>query len=386
MHHKERIRVLQVIPKLGTGGAERLVLDLAKHLDSRQFDVSIVSLYPFSGESFEMEAANTGLPIFYLSKRRGLDLEIFIQVTKLVKKFQPHVVHNHLYLLYTLLPACLLSRVPVRIHTVHSIATREVSGIHRYIHRCAFKHLKVIPVSISSIVLETIRDVYGIYESPVIYNGIDTDRFMPSEAHRRIWRLKNGIPEDVMVFVNIARFQTPKNHRLLIEAFYYTVQTIPNVMLLLVGDGELRSDISKIVNDKGLQNSVKFLGVRTDIPDILNATDVFVLSSDWEGLPISIIEAMAAGKPVITTDVGGVSELIINYRNGILVPRGDVQQLTEAMKKLAKDREMADGMGKQGRLMVREKFDVQTMARQYGELYLNCLLKHNRKNLEDMEP
>ncbi len=369
----QRIRVLQIIPKLGTGGAERIVLDIAKNLDPRLFEVAIASLYPYSGEPFEKEAAAAGLRVFYLTKKRGVDINIFVHVLNLFNKFRPMVVHNHLYLLYTLLPACKLFRVPVRIHTIHNMADKEVHGIRRFLHACSFRYYGFVPVSISQIVLNSVQSVYHTNNSPVIYNGIDTKLFVPSRERRQIWRSENHISAATPIFVTVARFSRPKNHSLLIEAFYEVAKANPSAILLLVGDGELRTKTEELVGRFGLTERVRFLGERTDIVDILNASDFFVLSSDYEGLPISVLEAMAIGKPIIATAVGGVPELITHDVNGILVSPGNRHGLATAMVALAEAPDRAREMGERGRQIVENKFDIKQMARQYSILYMKEL-------------
>lgn len=370
---KKCIRVLQVIPKLGTGGAERIVLDLAKNLDKKIFEVAILSLYPYSGEPFEKEAAVSGIRTFYLNKKKGLDANIFFQIMRLFQSYRPMVVHNHLYLLYTLLPAFIAYHTAARIHTIHSLGSKESSCMRRSLHKFAFCNMRVVPVSISQIVLSSVSNLYGSIDSPVIYNGIDTIKYSISKDQREKWRANNGISEKTITFVHVARFSPVKNHLVLIEAFSHVVHHNPETVLLLAGDGELQKEIRKVVNAKGLQNNVRFLGVRTDVVNILNASDCFLLSSDWEGLPVSILEAMAVGKPVIATAVGGVPELITNYKNGVLVSPGNSQELATAIIGFCNNLGGAKKMGEISRQIAAQRFDVREMAFHYSELYLRLL-------------
>jgi glycosyltransferase involved in cell wall biosynthesis len=215
------------------------------------------------------------------------------------------------------------------------------------------------------------RQTYGEIESPVIFNGIDTSKYQPSESDRQRWREKNDLRQDDMVFTHVARFCQQKNHRMLIESFSTIAGLHPRAVLLLVGDGVLRDEMRALVEHLNLQHRVRFLGLRTDVSAILNACDVFVLSSDWEGLPISVLEAMAAAKPVIATDVGGIAELVTPTRNGYLIPRGNQQELVAAMSRMCEDgATKAAAMGAESRRVAVERFDVREMARQYGALYL----------------
>ena len=192
-------------------------------------------------------------------------------------------------------------------------------------------------------------------------------------------RISLNIDDDSLVIIHVGRFSPQKNHRLLIESFSRVLSKINNVKLVIVGDGDLRPEIEGIVNRNGLNNHIKFLGVRKDIADLLSASDIFVLSSDWEGLPLTVIEAMAAGKPVVATAVGGVPELIKDNVNGFLVQPKDPDSLAQALIKMAGDREASREMGAMGRKMAREKFDIRIMAKAYENLYLDELNKNYPK-------
>jgi len=382
----QRLRVLQVLPELGTGGAERVVVGLVRHLDPQQFETAVLSLYPASNEPFERELAELGARVYYLAKRRGFNWRLFGQVQRVFSEFRPDVVHNHLYLLYAVLPACLRHHVRVRVHTIHSLAQKEAESWRRPLHSLAFRHLGVVPVSICQYVRDSVRQTYGEIGSPVIINGIDTSKYQLSEHNRLRWREHSGLQPDNLVFVHVARFSAVKNHRLLINAFTLVARQHAGAVLLLVGEGPLREEMMALAARLGLQPRIRFLGLRTDVHEILNASDVFVLSSDWEGLPMSVLEAMAAAKPVVATAVGGVRELVADGENGLLVPPGDCEALAAAMSRICEGgAAAAAAMGSRGRKLAVERFDAREMARQYGELYLS-IFEHRTTKLETPNP
>jgi len=190
-----------------------------------------------------------------------------------------------------------------------------------------------------------------------------------------VWRGREGFaPEDVL-FVCVASLKPQKNHALLLEAFSQGLASEPRAHLLLVGDGALRPKLKKQANTLGLRDRIHFLGIRTDIPEVLNAADVFVLSSEWEGNPLSVMEAMAAGKPVISTAVGGIPELVKEGKSGLLVPRGDVSVLARAMSLLSKNQELRRAIGSAASEQAVERFDVQAMTEAYASLYETTLLQ-----------
>jgi len=213
---------------------------------------------------------------------------------------------------------------------------------------------------------------------PVIFSGVDVKSFAPSPEQRVEWRTQNLINPDAPVFVHVGRFAPPKNHALLIRSFTDVVRHYPDTILLLAGEGELLPAVKELVNRQGLQEKVRFLGPRQDVADLLNASDVFVLPSDWEGVPVSALEAMATGKPIIATAVGGVPEIIESGCNGFLVPAGNSEMLTQAMLTLCNNQTLIRRMGERSRQIAVERFDVRKMAQQYGDLYMRLLERHRK--------
>lgn len=373
-NQRKRIRVLHIVPSLETGGRERSVLHLLKHFDQTTFEVAVVSLFPYSGTIFQREAAATGVRVFYLPKRVGLDPGILIPLNQVIRSFAPDIVHSHLYILHYVLPVCVWNNVKVKLHTFgNPLDALKPNKWQRFLHRLAFHRFGFIPLAISQDILESIQAFYGPLESPLIRNGTDTARFAPRMVDRDAWRRQQGILPETCVFVNIARFHRQKNHRLLIEAFHAMLPQAPQSLLLLVGNGSLQPTIQAKVVALDLQENVRFLGERGDIEDILNASDVVVSASDWEGLPNNLVEALAAGKAVVATNVGGVSEVVIHGKTGFLVPPGSQELLTKAILVLYHNRTLAEWMGDNGRQVAQQQFDVCEMAHQYGKLYLKLL-------------
>jgi len=370
----KRIKVLHVIPNFGAGGAERLVLDLMEEMDHEKFEVAAVSLYPETGTVFEDEIRKKGLRVFYLDKHKGLDLTMIPKLGKVFKHYKPDVVHTHLYVLrYTVLPS-LLCRVPVCVHTVHTLAQNEVGWAGRFINKMCFRFGNVVPVSISREVATSVRRVYGAkIRTPVIYNGVKTTLFSSNSG------VEQCKERGETVIVHVGRFEPPKNHRLLLEAFSVASSKCSKLKLWLVGDGKLRSSVKEMVQNLGLRDRVLFLGTRSDIPKLMACSDIFVLSSKWEGLPLVVIEAMAAGKPVVATAVGGVPELVENGLTGLLVPSDNANALAEALLLLAEDPELRQVMGQKGQKKAIDRFDISRTAREYEALY--CKLLEERKSV-----
>jgi glycosyltransferase involved in cell wall biosynthesis len=254
------------------------------------------------------------------------------------------------------------------VHTVHNIAEREIEPRARWLQRLVYRQ-GVIPVAVAREVAASLERMYGIGSCRVVWNCIPIDLYASPQTTRAAWRAKLGFPEEDILFVCVARFAPQKNHALLINAFAKGPASDPRAHLVLAGEGVLRAELQVRVNQLGLTSRVHFLGLRTDIPDVLGASDVFVLSSAYEGNPLSVIEAMAAGLPVVSTSVGGVPELLENGKEGFIVQPGNAEQLSDAMMTLLKDGHLRGAMGAAAATRAKEKFDVSAMIRAYEELY-----------------
>jgi glycosyltransferase involved in cell wall biosynthesis len=254
------------------------------------------------------------------------------------------------------------------VHTVHNLAEREMddwSG--RVVRRIAFRR-GVVPVAIASEVADSIRRVYGIDGFPLIPNGIPVDAFRSPSLDREGWRNKEGFAPTDVLFVCVAGLRPQKNPALLVEAFHRGPASDPRARLLFVGRGDLQSELERRIGALGLQERVHLLGLRSDVPEILNAADVFVLSSDYEGNPLSVMEAMAAGKPMICTAVGGVPELV-EGGCGLLVAPRDARAFSEAMRHMLESPKARKSMGEASARRAVERFDLRVMTKVYEDLY-----------------
>lgn len=374
---KRKIKILHIIPNFTTGGAERLVVELLKAFDRQKFNVAACSLYGKSNTFFEKEFEKYNIPIYYLGKRKGLDLRMILQLHHLFCNFKPDIVNTHLYTLKYVLFSKILYNKPVYFHTIHSIATREAKGLNKIANWIAFNFFKVVPISISKEIANTVKKLYRI-NTPVIYNGIFTKCYKNLEKERFLYRKKYGIKNEDIIILNIANFKPGKNHRLLISAFEKVTKIFSNVYLFLIGEGKSKPFVEKTSRDKKLSDKVRFLGLREDIPEWLSAADIFVLSSDWEGLPMVVLEAMASGKPVIVTAVGGIPELIKNGETGLLVSPQNTEKLVGAMIELIKNPTLRKELSKKAKQVCLKRFDISNTARAYEELYINSLKQHKK--------
>jgi glycosyltransferase involved in cell wall biosynthesis len=362
------VRVLHVVTDFRAGGAERVAANLLRTSDPEQFDVGAISLRgPFGGSGLEEALAEDGIPVWYMGKKRGFDPLVYARTVRAMERFRPQVVHTHTYALRYAFPYMVRHRIPAMVHTVHNLAEREVKWYERWVHRLAFRR-GVIPVAIASEVAKSIRRVYRIYDFPLIPNGIPVDAFRSPSIDRERWRDIEGFAPTDVLFVCVAGLRPQKNSALLLEAFHRGPASDPRAHLLFVGRGALKSELERRIDASGLQERVHLLGLRSDVSEILNAADVFVLSSDYEGNPLSVLEAMAAGKPVISTAVGGVPELL-EGGCGLLVPPQDPQALSKAMSYMLENAGARLSIGEASAERALERFDLGVMTEAYENLY-----------------
>jgi glycosyltransferase involved in cell wall biosynthesis len=365
----KKIRVLQIVPSLGAGGAERMVVHISRGLDRTRFEVAVVSIWRRLGSDLERLLDDSGVEVVYLGKARGFDCRIYSRLHGILGNYRPDVVHTHLAVLRYALPSWMwFKRTSRWLHTVNNLAECEVEPRARWIQRYAFER-GVLPIAVSREVALSMRRLYGIDRCQVIWNCIPTNLYGCPRISREQWRAKEGFASDDVLFVCVARLDLQKNHALLLEAFGQGPARNGRARLVLVGAGPLRQQLEERAQKLGLTNQIRFLGVREDIPDVLAAMDAFVLSSEYEGSPLSLVEAMAAGLPIVSTTAGGVPELIQNGREGFLVPVGDVQRFSDSMIFLAENPEARRVLGAAAGRRARENFDVAVMVEEYQQVY-----------------
>jgi glycosyltransferase involved in cell wall biosynthesis len=378
-------RVLfHIVNSLRPAGAEQFVVNLLRYHDrSRYFPVCICSRAPL-GSHLEAAVEQMGVPLYFLEvTEKRLHWVQDPKLNALFKKYRPTIVHTHLGGIVYAFVLAMKYRTPVRIHTLHNIAHQEMgTGPSRRVRLLAFRYRigSFVPVAIAQEVARTFETLYGYRNPPLIPNGIPVHNFTPDPAIRSSVRQSLQCEPSSVVFIHIGRFFYQKNHELLVNAFaQIQSQLHASVELWLVGDGELRETVQHQVRAMGIESRVRFLGVRSDIPDLLRAADVFVFPSRWEGNPLSVMEAMAAGLPVVATAVGGVPELVEDGASGILVPNEDLHGLVAAMQRMAQNPDLREQMGHAARCRAVERFDIRQTVRAYEALYEE-LLQRRRPN------
>jgi glycosyltransferase involved in cell wall biosynthesis len=368
---RRRLRVLHMLPTLGLGGAEHMACHLATAMTGIH-DLGVVSLYPQWTGTLEMRLEDAQIPVWHLDKRPGFDFRLFGACDRVIREFHPDVVHTHMSVLRYALPSLIHRRVPLVVHTLHSLAQHETDAVGRMVHWLAFRG-RVIPVAISREVAASAERTYGVPCRHLVPNCIPVEAYRFDCGARARWRTEERIEAAAVVFTSVARLEAVKNPFLLLEAF--TRLGDPRARLLLLGRGEMRDRVNAWVRERRLEHTVRVMGHRDDVRECLSASDVFVLSSNCEGNPLAVMEAMAAGLPVISTAVGGVPELVDSGRSGILVGAGDCGAFTAAMRYMLDRPEERAEMAEAARDHAWSHFGLDRMVEGYLEIYEAAMVK-----------
>ena len=354
------MKILQVIPYFCFGGAETMCENLTYALTNLGHTVTVVSLYnERTPIARRMEQA--GVRIVYLDKKLGLDLSMVPKLVKIMRQEQPDVVHTHLDVIKYAVAAAKLGGIKRCIHTVHNVAHEEAEGrLQKIINTIYFELGWSVPVALSPEVRKTIVSFYGLKEDrvPMIYNGVDLDKCLAKTGY--------GLSEPAQL-LHIGRFNHQKNHKGLLEAFRGILETYPNCILNLLGDGELQEETENYASQLGIREKVIFHGSQTDVHPYLHSADLFLLPSRFEGMPMTIIEAMGTGLPIVASAVGGVPDMLEDGRSGMLVSC-EPEQVAKAVLKLLEQEDLRKTLGTNA-LLDCQKFSAEHMARCYVDVY-----------------
>jgi glycosyltransferase involved in cell wall biosynthesis len=363
--------VAHILSSYGMGGQERVAFDLATGQLRAGWQVSVVSLAPPPDGPLAEEFRAAGINVARVERDHdGLDPKLVLRLARWFRDNKVDLVHTHNRMALTYgAPAGRLARAKV-VHTKHG---KNPRGGKRLILGNAAGRLVHAFVAVSD---ETAAVARKRYEVPhdllsVIDNGIDLARFHPDEAARVRLRGELGIPADACVIGTVARIAPEKNHARLLRAAAPLLG--PKTRLVIAGDGPLLDAIRAQAVELGIAQHAHLLGVRRDVPALLNAFDIFAMSSETEGLPLVVLEAMASNLPVVSTNVGGIPNVVDEGRTGYLVDVSDEAALTARLAALVQDAALRRTVGARARDVTLTKFSAERMQREYLELYARVL-------------
>lgn len=387
-----RLAVMQVVSNLNIGGAQEVVHTLAENLAEAGCHTVVCT---FQDGSLRQSIEQLGIPVEVLPERRhsvvafpwyvAEMLQLRRALGDLVKKHQIDVIQTHLlrsldFLVLTLryrrnlLVFWTIQNANFFLREDHLRKHKWLLGPKQWGYRLLYRLTTrwvngFIAVSddVKASILKTIGPIPED-KITIICNSVDVRRYQRSVDKVHI-RRQLGLAENARLMAAVATFKTQKGHRYLIEAVQSVIPHFPDLHILLIGDGELREELQAQTRKAGLDEHIHFLGFRQDIPDLLAASDYFVLPSLWEGLPMALVEAMAAGLPIVATEVSGTKQVMVSGETGLLVPPGDARQLAEAMSYLLSQPEQAKVMSEVAKQRVERYFGAKKQAEDHMALY-----------------
>jgi starch synthase (maltosyl-transferring) len=403
---KPKLRVMQIILNLDVGGAQEVVRTLVKYLAS---DDCVPVVCTFKDGPLRQEIERLGVKVEVLPPRRYsvIALPLFVidmvriwrALARLVRKHNVDVVQTHLLRSLDFLVLCLRYTTPVRavLWTFHNakFALSEIElprykwllAPKNYLHHLLYRLASPLVdgfVAVSNEVQEAMVDTIGPIGDriTIICNGVDVNRY-GGPVDRASIRGQLGLKASARLIAVVATLKEQKGHRYLVEAMRIVVSghrasrpaSRPDVHTLFIGDGVLRAQLQDQVKRLHLDQHVHFLGNRHDVPELLAASDLFVLPSLWEGLAMVLLEAMASAKPIVATSVSGTNQVMIPNETGLVVPPGDAQALAEAILQLLSDPGQARTIGQAAKQHVQARYSARKQAEEHLALYRRLLAR-----------
>lgn len=370
MTDSPRLKLVHLLQGLEVGGMEMMLVHLLEGLDPQRFQSQVIGYDSLGPLAYRL--GMSGIPTSVLRRRPGVDLRYIPRLARHLATIRPHILHLHnptAFFYGTL--AGKLARVPCIVYTEHGRDFAS-SKCNKYLHRVLGRLVKrIVVVSESGRALLEAEGVPG-GRILTIHNGIEDARFQ-NGVDRWGMRAGLGFDREQPLIGIVARLDPIKDHASLLRAMRRVTQAHADATLLIIGDGPLRADLERQAAELGLGRSVRFLGTRDDVPELLAALDVVVLTSLSEGLSLTLLEESAAGKPMVATAVGGNAEIIEDGKTGLLVPPGDEEALAGAINGLLADPERAQAIGQEARLRFLRGFTLKRMVSQYVEVYEDCV-------------
>lgn len=364
------MKICFVTTGLGIGGAEKQVCDLADIYEQKQNEVMIISL---TGDP-QIKPINKNIKIYSLNMQKSFFsfVKTYMKVRAIIKRFCPDVVHSHMLHANIF---CRLIRLSTKIRVLISTAHNTFEGnvLWMTLYRIT-DFMATISTNVSKASVEAFLKSKASCKNKMIvqYNGINCDNFSPSLIDRMEYRKKLNINDEGILLLSIGRLTEAKNHSMLLSCFSAIKIDYPNAKLAIIGTGEFSEKIQLQIESLNIKDSVFMLGTSFDIKQWMSAADVFVLTSKWEGMPLVICEAMSCEKVVVSTDCGGIKEIIDDC--GYISPINDYDRYIENLKlALSLDDNERLMLGKKSRKRILDNFSLDKISDRWLLLYKSLL-------------
>lgn len=363
--------IVHVVDCLEIGGLERVVTDLAIEQARCGHRVAVFSITGSGNFAAELEAA--GVAVVVGGKRRSFDTGVIRALRRAVIDRDAGIVHAHNFVpnYYAALALAWPSgRRRVLVNTCHNMGSRLSNTRLRWLYRVSLARTMRVAMVGAQVQEHLVGSgLVGADRAEVVLNGIPIRRFEGGAEARLAARATLGLAPEAMLIGSVGRLVALKHQRLLLELMPALAAACPSVELVLLGDGPLRAELEALADSLSIRGRVHFLGARDDVARLLPALDVFALPSLTEGLSIALLEACAAGLPIVATAVGGNPEIVTDGRTGVLVPPDDREATRNALEALLKDAALRARIGSAAREWVRANASIEAMRRSHDRFY-----------------
>jgi glycosyltransferase involved in cell wall biosynthesis len=363
----ERVRVLWLTKGLGRGGVERLIASSIRHFDRERFDVEVAYLLPWK-DAFVTEIADAGVPVHCLGRRGWANAMWPLRLRRLVRDQRYDIIHTHMPL-SAAIARLTLGRRPRFVHTEHNVWERHRRP-SRWANSLTFGRNAAV-VAVSASVAQSIHPPrVAVHKPPVevLLHGINLNEIRLLTADRVRARAALSLDPADVVIGTVGNFTRKKNQQMMLHATALLAERIPNIRLVLIGAGPLEQNLRQLATRLGIDDRTVFTGSRRDVLELLPGFDVFCLSSQFEGLSIALVEAMATGVACVATAVGGIPEVIEDGVSGLLVAAGATDELVDTLELVLHDKSLRARLGEAGRVRA-SAFDIGRAARRLQALY-----------------
>lgn len=367
------INLLFIVDNFAKGGTAMVVYNLINSINRTAFNPLICCLDKVGDLGEELKS--NGIKVFWADRQPGTDWGVVNKLRKIIRQESIDLIHAHQYTAFFYGGvAAILSGFKKIMFTEHGRHYPDRRKTKQVILNKLLLPFTAKVVAVSPAVKQSLVTYEGIpgRRIEIVFNGIDIKKF-GQKTDVAITRKELEIPPTDLVCGIIARLGTEKDHVTLIKAMAKVIRKCPNVSLLIIGDGPKRMELEELTHKLGLVDKVIFTGNRRDIPQLLNVLDIVVLSTFYEGTSITLLEAMAAAKPVVASRVGGNPAVVEDGITGFLVPPADSEALAACLLGLLGDKNLRQKMGNSGWQLVNKRFNLRQMTENYEKLYYQIL-------------
>lgn len=362
---------MHIVPTLNKGGQEKQLYELVKRLDKDRYEITVICL---SNDCFWTKYISEYAKCIEIERKRGMEFNRLIKLIKLTNKIEPDIIQCWGYsaTVYGMISA-ILNSVPIKIITIRG--KEKYKSIMMYLINYIFYRFSKLIIYNSIEALEYEKKIYNLSEHKlkVVFNGINIDDFNTDDIQNRSAVLGIQVPENCKTIGTTSSLTKRKNLTMFLDCAKGILKKWSNFIFVIAGIGDQVKELKDYAKVLNIEKSVFFLGFRNDIPQLLKCFDALWLTSIEEGTPNSILEAMAAGIPVIATDVGGNREIIKHRINGFIVPLNDMEQMVNYTIEVLNKRLLKEKIIKEARETIRNKFDMNKMIAEMDNIYLSLV-------------